>query len=110
MKQNQILKIISFLVLFCFFVSCFIGCRYQAEQPLDDGVITAEPAETEDKATQKPTQDVMPKYILNTRSKKIHKTSCETGDLILPENRKEYTGDIEELFRLGYTKCGNCFR
>ena len=49
-------------------------------------------------------------YVLNTDSKKIHKPTCGTGDLILPENRKNFYGSIEELLEDGYTKCGNCFR
>ena len=50
------------------------------------------------------------KYVLNTNSKKIHKTTCGTGDLILPENRAIFEGDIDELYDRGYTKCGNCFK
>ena len=49
-------------------------------------------------------------YILNIDSKKIHKVSCGTGDLMLPENRKVYEGEIEDLYSQGYTKCGNCFK
>lgn len=49
-------------------------------------------------------------YILNLNSKKIHKVTCGTGDLMLPENRKVYKGDIEDLFDQGYTLCGNCFK
>ena len=49
-------------------------------------------------------------YILNTNSKKIHKSTCGTATLILPENRKEYCGSIEDMLNQGYTTCGNCFR
>ncbi len=49
-------------------------------------------------------------YILNVKSKKIHKTSCGTARLIKKENREEYTGDIYNLFDIGYSKCKNCFR
>ena len=49
-------------------------------------------------------------YVLNMKSKKIHKTTCGTGDLILPENRCFYTGDIQSLLKQGYTQCGNCFK
>ena len=31
-------------------------------------------------------------YILNTKSKKIHKTSCGTAGLMNPCNRQEYEG------------------
>ena len=49
-------------------------------------------------------------YILNTNSKKIHKTTCGTGDNIAPRNRKEYKGNIGRLLDKGYTVCGNCFK
>lgn len=49
-------------------------------------------------------------YVLNIKSQKTHKTTCGTGDLILPENRKIYKGNIDDLLEDGYTKCGNCFR
>ena len=49
-------------------------------------------------------------YVLNKRSKKIHKLDCGTGDLIDPKNRSTYTGSIDDLLQNGYTTCGNCFR
>ena len=48
-------------------------------------------------------------YILNTKSRKIHKATCGTASLMLPEKRQEFCGEIETLFDLGYTTCGNCF-
>ncbi len=64
----------------------------------------------EEKDTPKETEVQSEKFVLNIRSKKIHKTTCGTGDLILPENRDVYEGDIEELYKMGYTQCGNCFK
>ena len=49
-------------------------------------------------------------YILNTRTQKIHKSTCGTAGLIIEENRTTYDGEIEDLFLRGYTTCGNCFR
>ena len=54
-------------------------------------------------------EKVVTTYILNVKSKKIHKVTCGTGGLMLPENRKVYKGEVEDLYRQGYTKCGNCF-
>lgn len=48
-------------------------------------------------------------YILNTSSKKIHKSSCGTAGLISSKNRRTYRGDIDELYDIGYSTCGNCF-
>lgn len=47
-------------------------------------------------------------YILNTNSKKIHKSSCANADDISESNREEYTGDLEDLIVDGYTACGTC--
>ena len=64
----------------------------------------------EEKDTPTETEEKSEKYVLNIRSKKIHKTTCGTGGLILPENRDVYEGDIEDLYKMGYTQCGNCFK
>lgn len=47
-------------------------------------------------------------YILNTSTKKIHLPDCRSAAAISPENRKEYTGTIDELLAMGYSPCGNC--
>ena len=49
-------------------------------------------------------------YIININSKKVHKEDCGTATLILQKNKKYYVGELEDLFKKGYTKCGNCFR
>lgn len=43
-------------------------------------------------------------YILNTKTKKIHKPTCGN----LPQNGEETTKDIDTLISEGYTKCGTC--
>ncbi|MBR6530859.1 MAG: DNA/RNA non-specific endonuclease [Clostridia bacterium] len=47
-------------------------------------------------------------YVLNTSSKKFHLPSCSGATSISEENRKEETGEREELIRRGYTPCGSC--
>ena len=44
-------------------------------------------------------------YILNTKSMKIHNTWCNSVEKIDPENYEETTASVEELEKLGYTKC-----
>ena len=39
-------------------------------------------------------EKVVTTYILNVKSKKIHKVTCGTGGLMLPENRKVYKGEV----------------
>lgn len=48
-------------------------------------------------------------YILNTNTKKIHKTHCHHINRMNEENKQSYNGSIDELYSQGYTTCGNCF-
>lgn len=47
-------------------------------------------------------------YILNTSSLKIHKPDCDSVAKINDKNKKEYTGNKEELLKQGYTTCKSC--
>ena len=48
--------------------------------------------------------------ILNVDSKKIHKENCPSVKRMLDENKREYSGNVDILFKNGYTTCGNCFQ
>ena len=56
------------------------------------------------------TERVQEEYVLNIRSKKIHKITCGTGARIHDENRRYYEGAADALINEGYSFCGNCFR
>ncbi len=47
-------------------------------------------------------------YILNTGTKKIHLPTCSSAINTKEENKKEYTGSIDDLLEQGYTACGIC--
>lgn len=47
-------------------------------------------------------------YILNTSTKKFHKTECSTVESIHSKNRKQYSGNRADLLADGYTACGQC--
>ena len=50
-------------------------------------------------------------FVLNTKSKKIHKTTCSSVPTISQKNRSDFAGteeEVEALFGQGYTNCGNC--
>ena len=47
-------------------------------------------------------------YILNTRSLKIHRTTCPGVQTMSEGNKKEHVGDFTELLAEGYTTCGTC--
>ncbi len=47
-------------------------------------------------------------YVLNTNSRKFHKSSCASAQDIKAGNREEYTGSRETLLQQGYAPCGRC--
>lgn len=47
-------------------------------------------------------------YILNTNSRKFHKPSCRSVELMKPENVQETSASREEVLEMGYKPCGNC--
>ena len=61
-----------------------------------------------------PEEEVLPKdppeitYILNTNSRKFHKPSCRSVELMKPENAQETSASRDEVLEMGYTPCGNC--
>ena len=48
-------------------------------------------------------------FILNTKSKKIHKIHGVDTDTIADENRQATDKTLDELIELGYSTCGRCF-
>ncbi len=48
-------------------------------------------------------------YVLNTNTKKIHKTHCHHINKMSEKNKKSYSGSIDDLYSQGYTTCGTCF-
>ncbi len=48
------------------------------------------------------------RYILNTNSKKIHLESCQYANSISKENKKIYTGNVNDLLDMGYVFCKAC--
>ncbi len=52
---------------------------------------------------------VSSQYILNTNTKKIHKTHCHHINRMNESNKKSYSGSLDSLYSQGYTTCGTCF-
>lgn len=48
------------------------------------------------------------KYILNTNSKKFHRSDCKQGQSTSEKNRENYQGAREELIQNGYEPAGCC--
>lgn len=47
-------------------------------------------------------------YVLNTSSMKFHIPSCSSVEDMAEHNKKDYTGNREELIEQGYSSCGRC--
>lgn len=47
-------------------------------------------------------------YILNTKSKTVHKPTCSSVTNMSESNKKTYTGSLSDLLNEGYKTCGSC--
>ena len=107
MRKNilpiKLIIVIIVLLLFLSLASCYCDKNTVCQND------TVEIGET-GRETEIFSEKEITTYILNVKSKKIHKVSCGTGDLISSENRRAFEGEIEDLFGQGYTTCGNCFK
>lgn len=59
--------------------------------------------------TPEPEKDEKAEYIININSKKVHKPTCKGVESIKEENKKKYTGTLENLEKNGYEPCKTCF-
>lgn len=116
MKAKLIVKFICVELIFVVILLCFTGCNgqnygynYEKTTNEEQRCLITVVLDLDAEESQVNERDIVT-YVLNINSKKIHKTTCGTGDLILPENKEIFKGEIEVLFEQGYTKCGNCFR
>ncbi|KIR03296.1 DNA-entry nuclease (Competence-specific nuclease) [Lachnospiraceae bacterium TWA4] len=48
------------------------------------------------------------RYILNTKTKKIHKPDCSSIKDIASDKKETYTGSKDDLLKKGYTACKRC--
>ena len=47
-------------------------------------------------------------YVINTNTGKFHKPNCDSVTKMKAKNKKEFTGNREELISEGYEPCGSC--
>lgn len=47
-------------------------------------------------------------YIINRNTSKFHYPDCPSVDLMSEHNKKEYTGDRDDLISQGYESCKRC--
>ncbi len=55
-------------------------------------------------------QNITDKWVLNTKSHRIHKPTCDSVPKIAPQNYDTSNESVEELEAKGYKKCGQCFK
>lgn len=89
-------------VSICLAVVAIVICSFVTQEAKDTGIAISESMNVPISMRQE--------YILNTRTKKIHKCTCGTAELIHEENRRYYEGEADALFDDGYSFCGNCFK
>ncbi|MGI6020521.1 MAG: ComEC/Rec2 family competence protein [Lachnospiraceae bacterium] len=73
-----------------------------------DTLISKSGEESKDAASAGSADTEEKQYILNTNTKKYHYPSCKSVGEIKEKNKKEYTGNAEDLIKSGYSPCGNC--
>lgn len=97
---------ISFNV-FCYNVQPGVGIDYSTGESWSNPVTTEATTESVDTTQQQ--NVVTAQYLLNTNTKKIHKTHCHHIKKMNEENKKLYSGSLDDLYSQGYTTCGTCF-
>jgi DNA-entry nuclease len=97
-------KGISFNV-YCYNVQPGITIDYATGRSSESGFPL--PPEAEEST---PAEEYKGIYVLNTKSKKIHRADCSYAASISESNRQEFNGDISSLTKDGYTCCGTCLK
>lgn len=72
-------------------------------------VVAVTPTTEKQVETTKQQNVVSSQYMLNTNTKKIHKTHCHHINKMNEANKKLYSGSLDDLYSQGYTTCGTCF-
>lgn len=82
--------------------NCEPSTTWKAGEPLGDG--------KEKQADKKEDRPAEPEscYILNTNTKKFHRSGCSSADKIADKNKAETDKSRKELIEEGYEPCKNC--
>lgn len=93
---------------------CFNVYAYNVQPGIEIDYATGESREAADSApsssnqTDSGDESQEGEYVINTNTGKFHRPDCSSVEDIKPENKKEYTGDREDLTEQGYEPCGRC--
>lgn len=77
-----------------------VGCDGAYSSEVDRIVVYTESAAT--------TETVGIDYIINQNTGKFHYPDCPSVDLMAEHNKREYTGDRDDLISQGYEPCKRC--
>ena len=103
--------------VFCYNVQPGIAIDYATgasslidfDDELQEESITEEDDESnENEVIIDETEDTGTTYMCNTNTKKFHFLSCSSVDQMADKNKKEFTGDRQELIDSGYEPCKRC--
>lgn len=89
---------------------CFNIYAYNVQPGISINYATGENSESKDDITDsKSNSDVSGEtYIINKNTHKFHKPDCSSVSDIKPQNKKEYTGNRDELLDQRYDPCSRC--
>lgn len=90
--------------VFCFNVQPGITINYAT----GDNWLDSEAPNFSENENGENTNEEIKHYILNTNSKKFHKTDCQYAQDISEKNKQEYEGTREDIVGQGYAPCGSC--
>lgn len=77
-----------------------VSCDSSNSSEVDRIVVYTEPATT--------TETVGINYVINRNTGKFHYPDCSSVDQMAEHNKKEYTGDRDDLISQGYEPCKRC--
>lgn len=98
--------------VFCYNVQPGIGIDYATGNSWQDDLTPASDQSsvpTEDSVASSPQEEpVGTTYIINKNTGKFHYPTCRSVKQMNDSNKKEVTGNREDLISQGYSPCGNC--
>ena len=94
------MKRIAVLISTVFSMILFVGCDSTDSSVVDRILVYTEPATT--------TGIVGINYIINRNTGKFHYPDCPSVKQMAEHNKKEYTGNRDDLVTQGYEPCKRC--
>lgn len=98
--------------VFCYNVQPGVGIDYATGNSWQDDLTPASDQSsvpTDDSVASSPQEEpVGTTYIINTNTGKFHYPTCRSVKQMNDSNKKEVTGNREDLISQGYSPCGNC--